>query len=770
MTAGALTLRLLLFTAFAAYGTLHWSMLVSAPSPEVLAATVAAAAATALGLALLDRSPLPRRLVVPLAAAAVLASLVAGLLAAGVAPRLLLPSGWSELADQLDHALVGVQTVDWPYDGPDVWIRRTILLGAPLLVTTAAALAFWPVEPEMRRPLRGAALVALIALYAIAVTTKDPGSPMLFGALLLALIAAWLWLPRRRGRELATGAAVVLAVALLAVPIATALDGERPWFDYRSWSPFGDDRGIAFGWDHRYGPLDWPRQGTTLLRVRSESPHYWKAATLNGFDGIRWYRPLDYEARDVGAELPFERYARAGPGPWRYGEPNEDWAHRIRFTVKSLSTELLVGAGLTYDVDGAAAMPSADGTTQLLSGTLERGDSYTIDSYEPNPSPAEMAGAPDGYPDWVERYTEISVPAGGMSAQTGPSTLVVPPRGNGAARGERAEAEAEAVLAGSPYARTYTLARTLTAGSATVYDAVEDVESHLLETYDYDERVPERAYPLESFLFEDRRGYCQQFSGAMALMLRMVGIPARVAVGFSPGTLSRDTGEYRVRDLDAHSWVEVYFAGIGWVTFDPTPRADETEANAGLAGVDGSLAAGRIRQGSSGSAPAPPDEADRAGAPQGADAFAQTGSAQSSGSGAPVSLLLLAVGLGALAAASLAAFAIRARRRRALGGEHLAAAEIAELRDALARLGWEVSPATTLLGLERQLEAKAGPLAASYARALRSYRFDPRAGQPPGPAQRRALRGALATAAGRLGRLRTLIAIPPGGPSAPRRS
>ena len=56
-------------------------------------------------------------------------------------------------------------------------------------------------------------------------------------------------------------------------------------------------------------------------------------------------------------------------------------------------------------------------------------------------------------------------------------------------------------------------------------------------------------------------------------MLRMSGIPARVASGFSPGSLNRDTGEYRVRDLDAHSWVEVYFAGIGWVTFDPTPPA-----------------------------------------------------------------------------------------------------------------------------------------------------------------------------------------------------
>ena len=106
-----------------------------------------------------------------------------------------------------------------------------------------------------------------------------------------------------------------------------------------------------------------------------------------------------------------------------------------------------------------------------------------------------------------------------------------------------------------------------------MYDAVKAVEDHLQSGFTYSERPPSREYPLEAFLFEDKIGYCQQFSGAMALMLRMSGIPARVVSGFSPGSLNRDTGEFRVRDLDAHSWVEVYFADIGWVTFDPTPAA-----------------------------------------------------------------------------------------------------------------------------------------------------------------------------------------------------
>ncbi|HYI80326.1 MAG TPA: transglutaminase-like domain-containing protein [Thermoleophilaceae bacterium] len=749
-------MRLIVFGAFAAYGASHWAMLVAGPSPTTIAATVGAATAGAAALVLLDRSRLPRRAVQALAALVVLIALCAGLVVTGIAPRLLLPTGWGELADQLDHALLGIQGVDWPYDGPDEWIRLTILLGAPLLLTTAAALAFWPASPEARTPLRGAALVLLIAVYALAVTTNSPGSPLLFGALLLSLIAAWLWLPRRGVREWAAGGLVVAATALLALPAAAALDGDGPWLDYRSWSPFGDDAGIAFSWDHGYGPLDWPRQGTTLLNVRSDRPHYWKAETLNSFDGVHWYRATGDEQSDLSAELPFDPdQGGFGSEAWGYGRLNPDWNDEIQFTVRSLSTELLVGAGLTYDVSGAAAVPSADGTTQLLD-RLERGDSYTIRSYQPNPNALVMAGVPKGYPSWVKRYTELSLPAAGAEVRT----VVVPPRGNRSSAADRADAET--ALTDSVYSRVYELAVALTADSASTYDAVAAIETHLRDGYRYSEDVPQHAYPLESFLFQDRQGYCQQFSGAMALMLRMVGIPARVAAGFSPGTLNRQTGEYRVRDLDAHSWVEVYFSGIGWVTFDPTPRATDASSAGAPAAPGANAAAGDVQQSSI--APEPVPDANAAGDGSGDDDGATgTPSARSSaGDGLPTAALVLVAGLAALALVSTLVFAVRVRRRNALDREQLAAAEIGELRSALDQLGWDVSPATTLLVLERQLEATAGPRAAAYARALRDCRFDPQRSEPPGPADRRALRRALGATAGPLGPLRALIALPPG--------
>ena len=186
--------------------------------------------------------------------------------------------------------------------------------------------------------------------------------------------------------------------------------------------------------------------------------------------------------------------------------------------------------------------------------------------------------------------------------------MFVPPRGLPGVDGSR---DAARELSGSPYRRSYRLARRLTAGAPTTFDAVRGVERYLERNMRYDERPPERQFPLESFLFRDKIGYCQHFSGAMALLLRMSGIPTRVVSGFSPGVRDAENrDEYRIRDLDAHSWVEVYFAGIGWVTFDPTPPVAPAQSQA--AGFD-PLSGAERDAGSANSADSPAPRGDRPG-------------------------------------------------------------------------------------------------------------------------------------------------------------
>jgi hypothetical protein len=307
----------------------------------------------------------------------------------------------------------------------------------------------------------------------------------------------------------------------------------------------------------------------------------------------------------------------------------------------------------------------------------------------------------------------------------------------------------------SPYAETYQLASGWTAGASTPYAAVRAIEDHLRGDYSYDPNVLAHTYPLDSFLFDDRAGYCQQFAGAMGLMLRMMGIPSRVVAGFAPGTRHSDDGTFQVRDIDAHSWVEAYFRGIGWVTFDPTPAA----APAGSQSQHGELAGTR--------GPAPEPQLDESDPKSGSTQGTAGGIAATSGSGGGLPWVGLGLVLALAGAGLVVALVVINRRRRALAAGELADEQVSELRRALERLGWKVERNVTLLTLERRFSAAGRAPLRSYLRMLREHRYAAEPAPPPGPAERRALRASISSG-GLRRRLRGLLAIPPGGPSTRR--
>src|SRR5262249_23695685 len=123
--------------------------------------------------------------------------------------------------------------------------------------------------------------------------------------------------------------------------------------------------------------------------------------------------------------------------------------------------------------------------------------------------------------------------------------------------------------------RIAVLAQSATAHTTTAYDKAAALENFLKTKYSYtlDLTGNPGKDPLAHFLFETRAGHCEYFASAMTVMLRMLGIPAREVNGFLPGEYNDLGGDYIVRASDAHSWVEVYFAGNGWIVFDPTPAA-----------------------------------------------------------------------------------------------------------------------------------------------------------------------------------------------------
>ena len=123
--------------------------------------------------------------------------------------------------------------------------------------------------------------------------------------------------------------------------------------------------------------------------------------------------------------------------------------------------------------------------------------------------------------------------------------------------------------------RVRELSRVVTQGARTPLDKAMSIQDFLRSdrfTYSVDvEKPPRDADGVDYFLFETMTGYCDYFASAMVVMLRAVGVPARLAAGYGPGEETDATGLREVRSTDAHSWPQVYFPGHGWIDFEPTP-------------------------------------------------------------------------------------------------------------------------------------------------------------------------------------------------------
>jgi hypothetical protein len=128
------------------------------------------------------------------------------------------------------------------------------------------------------------------------------------------------------------------------------------------------------------------------------------------------------------------------------------------------------------------------------------------------------------------------------------------------------------------------LAAQITSKERSVFENASLVESYLKRNYVYTLNLnwAPGPQPLSTFLFEARRGHCEYFASAMAILLRAAGIPTRLVNGFLMGEYNPVSGDYIIRQSDAHSWVEVYIPGHGWIEFDPTP-ADPNSAEVSLA-------------------------------------------------------------------------------------------------------------------------------------------------------------------------------------------
>jgi transglutaminase-like putative cysteine protease len=613
-------------------------------------------------------------------------------------------------------------------------MHGTVLL-AVFVFTLAATLAI-----AARRP-RAAALALLIGAGWPATLLRghdyQRGAALLAG--LLVLLVGIRVRPRVLGYAPVAGLAVVLVALAASSSPALARHGFVNWQSWDFYTRPAKPVSVSYVWNSDYSGLHFPRKRTVVLKINAPArPQYWRAVTLNDVIGGRWIEDATLQQQSGGYLGEPGLVPRAAQPPGRPScvpnclrAPESDLVEQ-EVTVEALRDQHLVAASVPVQFDATKlGLVSFDpsGMAFVLRG-LRRGDSYTAWSYEPEPTPAQLAGSKPDYPQlisvqkhylYVDR--QVPVPPFGTPDRTGVVRWLFTSSTHAAAidayRPLYVKAEQVAGDAKSPYAAAVALESWFRRGGF-IYDP-------------HPPKPPPGVPALVDFVTRTQSGYCQHFAGAMALMLRYLGVPARVAAGFSSGQYDKDKGQWIVTDHDAHAWVEAWFKGWGWVPFDPTPSRgglageysvssktfDATAAAIVLRSKDGLSAFDlkRANLGFQGKLRLSPDTPDLTLKPRAVPAQ------RSRTPGFLRFILYVAAGL--VLAIGLAKLLLRRSRYLSRDPRRLAGACRKELRDVLLDQSVDVPPSATLAELAELAEAELGVSAAAFGAHATAARFAP---------------------------------------------
>jgi protein-glutamine gamma-glutamyltransferase len=436
-----------------------------------------------------------------------------------------------------------------------------VLAGAVLSVSLALApgLAVWAI----------AALTSLVLSYRREMATLPALGPpseatRSVGALVRPVLAVVVVVA-----VLATGALLVVPAAstttslafpshlpsAIGIPVPGGLS--NPSLGAGDPSRRGDSSGgggrKSFGYFGFSDSLDTSLRGrpddTVVLRVKAPAPDFWRGQTFDQWDGRRWTQS-DVHPRPLGGGPPIDLPAAAGDSRAHAGDEFVQ-----TFYVERTGPNLVFGAYAPTDLyfPGRTVFQLNDGSVRSAT-EMPRGTVYTTVSRRPAvTADALRAAEPEQPPSSIApRYLQL------------PSSTT---------------------------ARTKTLAQDVAKDAPTTYDKVRDLEQWMSAHTRYAldaPPLPDHADAVDQFLFVDRVGFCEQIGTSLVVMLRSLGIPARLAVGFVPGERNPFTGLWEVRAEDAHSWAEVWFPGIGWQAFDPTasvPLAGDASVRAAGSGL-----------------------------------------------------------------------------------------------------------------------------------------------------------------------------------------
>lgn len=284
------------------------------------------------------------------------------------------------------------------------------------------------------------------------------------------------------------------------------------------------------------GAIRLGEQTVFLAEAPTNHRYYWRSRVFDTYEGGRWTPAADTRLTDTNAPLNIVNEPSNARVPVEQEFTIALNGSRIIYTApQPLQVDLPTRSDLFYV--GDEGDPNRVMSLSVIRPTqvLRRGDSYTATSLMSTATAHDLRGAGTTYPEWVSRlYLYVS-----------PSVTQ----------------------------RTVDLAWQTVAGAVTPYDQAKAIETYLRTNIIYNEtipRPPDGQDPVDWVLFDYRQGYCNYYASAMIVMLRTIGIPARMAAGFAQGRYDPALGAFVVTERDAHTWVEAYFPGYGWIEFEPT--------------------------------------------------------------------------------------------------------------------------------------------------------------------------------------------------------
>ena len=419
-------------------------------------------------------------------------------------------------------------------------------------------------------------MLSFSGILAAAVLTVDTTFLILFFAFLLFGVSAFTGMELRRGAVGAVSQAPhahterdrrlnrALGLSALSVAAGSIVLGGVLFFFFPRFSAgylgrasFNPSLMTGFTESVELGQIgEIKKNSAIVMRVQTGKPIAydrlrWRGIALTNFDGRRW-TTLDRDPQKLSTD--FEGWIHTANSQPKTATPNSGMIYTVY--LEPLATDAIFVPGKPTRLRGNFTGESSNSFAAVRRSYLFRDSTDTLT----NP---------------FHNYTGIRY--AGFS--------LLPPLNVAKLRAAPMEyssdiASAYLQLPRKLDARIPEFARQITKNSQTPFDKALAIESYLRNRFTYTLNLTGKPGddPLAHFLFETRAGHCEYFASAMIIMLRTLGIPSREVNGFLPGEFNELGGDYIVRASDAHSWVEVYFSGADWQTFDPTPPAPENDA------------------------------------------------------------------------------------------------------------------------------------------------------------------------------------------------